>query len=76
MTLRRCRRRCLLPLAAALVRVSQELAKVMLWLMVVGYTLRGMEVRWELERSVARGAGGSAFSQARKSWLESSIDTW
>eukprot|EP00775_Hariotina_reticulata_P005361 gene5360-5596_t len=38
---------------------AQELAKVMFWLMVVGYTLRGMEVRWDMQRSVqSSGAGG------------------
>jgi hypothetical protein len=30
---------------------AQELAKVMFWLMVVGYSLRGLEVRWDMQRS-------------------------
>jgi hypothetical protein len=54
---------------------AQELAKVMLWLMVVGYTLRGMEVRWDMERSVSvagRAAGG------RMGWGSKDIshETW
>lgn len=54
---------------------AQELAKVMLWLMVVGYTLRGMEVRWDMERSVSvagRAAGG------RVGWgsKDTSHETW
>lgn len=54
---------------------AQELAKVMLWLMIVGYTLRGMEVRWDMERSVSvvgRAAGG------RMGWGSKDIshETW
>lgn len=31
---------------------AQELAQVMLWLMIVGYTMRGLEVRWDMQRAV------------------------
>lgn len=54
---------------------AQELAKVMFWLMVVGYTLRGMEVRWDMERAVnavSRPASG------RMGWgsKDTSHETW
>jgi hypothetical protein len=39
---------------------AQELAKVMFWLMIVGYTLRGLEVRWDMQKAVLvdRSKGG------------------
>jgi hypothetical protein len=41
---------------------AQELAKVMFWLMIVGYTLRGLEVRWDMQKAVLvdRSKGGDA----------------
>lgn len=39
---------------------AQELAKVMFWLMIVGYTLRGLEVRWDMKASVLSGGGAGA----------------
>jgi hypothetical protein len=42
---------------------AQELAKVMFWLMVVGYTLRGLEVQLDMQRSVqGNGTGGLRVS--------------
>lgn len=54
---------------------AQELAKVMFWLMVVGYTLRGMEVRWDMQQSVSIGTGSK---QARLGWhsKDTSHETW
>lgn len=31
---------------------AQELAKVMFWLMIVGYTLRGLEMRWDMQKAM------------------------
>jgi hypothetical protein len=41
---------------------AQELAKVMFWLMIVGYTLRGLEVRWDMQKAAFadRSKGGEA----------------
>lgn len=54
---------------------AQELAKVMFWLMVVGYTLRGMEVRWDVERSISVPSRPSA---GRMGWgsKDTSHETW
>jgi hypothetical protein len=43
---------------------TQELGRLMFWLMVVGYTLRGMEVRLDMEGSLGAKAkdGGDAPS--------------
>ena len=50
---------------------AQELGKLMFWLMVVGYTLRGMEVRFEMDRALdvqgGKGGGQSGLPPA-KSW--------
>lgn len=55
---------------------AQELAKVMFWLMVVGYTLRGMEVRWDMERSVSSVAGRSSGSRMGWGSKDTGHDTW
>jgi hypothetical protein len=49
----------------------QELGKLMFWLMVVGYTLRGMEVRFEMDRALdvqgGKGSGQGGLPPS-KSW--------
>lgn len=42
---------------------TSELAKLMFWLMVVGYMLRTMEVKFEMESSLQVSGGGSATPQ-------------
>uniref|UniRef100_A0A383V6W7 Uncharacterized protein n=1 Tax=Tetradesmus obliquus TaxID=3088 RepID=A0A383V6W7_TETOB len=56
---------------------AQELAKVMFWLMVVGYTLRGLEVRWDMAASVAAGSSSSKPQGSRFGWTkDNSHETW
>ncbi|KAF8061980.1 hypothetical protein HT031_004240 [Scenedesmus sp. PABB004] len=53
---------------------AQELAKLMFWLMVVGYSLRGMEVKLEVERSVSFAAKpGSGLGWGGK---DNGAETW
>jgi len=47
---------------------AQELGKLMFWLMVVGYTLRGMEVRFEMDRALDGKGGGQSGLPPAKSW--------
>jgi hypothetical protein len=53
---------------------AQELAKVMFWLMIVGYTLRGLEVRWDMQKAVLT-ADRSKAGDARLS-CDNSADCW
>lgn len=39
---------------------AQELGKLMFWLMVVGYTLRSMEARFDMDRSLDLPTGGAS----------------
>lgn len=40
---------------------SSELARLLYWLMVVGYSLRAIEVRFDMERSLGRAGGGDEY---------------
>ncbi len=65
---------------------STELGRLLLWCMVVGYTLRGLEARWEMERASGGNSSGStsASSSGSGSWLswgarrndDDGRDTW
>jgi hypothetical protein len=55
----------------------QELAKVMFWLMVVGYTLRGLEVRWDMSQSISVGSSSGKQQGSRFGWSkDTSHETW
>ncbi|KAF6256611.1 hypothetical protein COO60DRAFT_1702240 [Scenedesmus sp. NREL 46B-D3] len=68
----------------AQVRIATELAKVMFWLMVVGYTLRGLEVRWDMSQSISVGSSSSSSTNSsvkqqgsRFGWSkDTSHETW
>jgi hypothetical protein len=50
----------------------------MFWLMVVGYTLRGLEVRWDMSSSISMGSSSSSKPQgSRFGWSkDNSHETW
>lgn len=54
---------------------AQELAKVMFWLMIVGYTLRGLEVRWDMQKAVLADRSSSGGSESRLS-CDNSHEAW
>jgi hypothetical protein len=52
----------------------------MFWLMVVGYTLRGLEVRWDMSQSISVGSSSSGSGKqqgSRFGWSkDTSHETW